>query len=198
MKKIIRKEVRWESTRNRTYSVIQCEDCGRLTYERTQKRVQKALERACIHCTGQDRPERVKRLQASYRQDSRRSHPLYKSYQMMMARCFNPNHKSYSYYGGRGITVCTRWIVDFWAFVEDMGERPEGMTLDRIDGDGNYDPLNCKWSTHSEQMSNRNYHRNSLLTDEERKQMNAAKNLIRLRKNYVPTGRPVGRPRKNS
>jgi hypothetical protein len=72
----------------------------------------------------------------------------------MLARCRNLNDKDY---GGRGITVCDRWLV-FENFFEDMGERPEGMSLDRIDPNGNYEPSNCKWSTATEQSRNQRDH----------------------------------------
>lgn len=63
------------------------------------------------------------------------------------------NNKSYAHYGGRGITICDEWN-DFLVFLADMGKRPDGKTLDRIDPNGNYEPSNCKWSTQSEQMAN--------------------------------------------
>lgn len=80
--------------------------------------------------------------------------PTYTSWENMISRCYNTNNPQYSDYGGRGITVCPGWR-DFKNFLADMGERPYGLTLDRIDNDGNYELGNCKWSTRSEQQRNR-------------------------------------------
>ena len=72
----------------------------------------------------------------------------------MHQRCRNPKHKRFADYGGRGIQVCERWH-DFTNFLADMGEPPPGLTLDRKDNDGNYEPGNCRWATDTEQRSNK-------------------------------------------
>lgn len=77
----------------------------------------------------------------------------YKSWQMMWQRCTNPLFGSYKSYGALGVWVCERWR-SFANFVGDMGERPDGRTLDRIDPFGNYEPTNCRWATRAEQDAN--------------------------------------------
>lgn len=90
--------------------------------------------------------------------------PTYVSWSMMKQRCYNPNEVEYASYGGRGITVCDRWLDSFESFLEDMGERPSlRHSIDRYpDNSGNYEPGNCRWATQRQQ--NRNRRSNVLLT----------------------------------
>lgn len=79
--------------------------------------------------------------------------PTNSSWSAARNRCYNKNNKDYKDYGGRGIKMCDRWNK-FDLFLEDMGTRPEGLSLDRINNDGNYEPSNCRWATASQQNSN--------------------------------------------
>lgn len=83
------------------------------------------------------------------------------SYSAMLRRCHRPGSKSYEEYGGRGISVCARWVEGFINFLADMGERPPGTSIDRVDNNGNYEPGNCRWATRGEQARNKS---NTLLT----------------------------------
>ena len=85
-------------------------------------------------------------------------HPSFKVWEGMISRCKNPKNKDFALYGGRGINVCERW-TDPKNFAEDMGEKPPGHSLDRIDSNGNYCPENCRWATTMEQGANKRTNR---------------------------------------
>lgn len=95
--------------------------------------------------------------------DGRVKHPLYTTWLTMKDRCNNPRNRHFHNYGGRGIKVCDRWSKNggsgFWAFVEDMGARPDGYTLDRINNNMGYSPDNCRWASKIEQNLNKRTNR---------------------------------------
>lgn len=99
----------------------------------------------------------MKPISCGCKKNNRGFPKTYYSWKSMKERCHIETHHAYKNYGGRGVKVCERWLGDsgFENFTKDMGQRPEGKTLDRIDPDGDYTPKNCKWSTYKEQGENR-------------------------------------------
>lgn len=104
----------------------------------------------------------------------------YNSWRAMRERCCNPKYRCYARYGGRGIKVCERWqgADGFANFLQDMGERPNGMTLDRIDLDGNFEPNNCRWADQKTQLRNSSKVLNAILTADELKNASCCPNVV--------------------
>ncbi len=124
--------------------VMRCR-CGR-EFTATKTHLTKHPEAACRSCGS-----RFGALRRVGRKLSK--HPLYKCWYGMMQRCENPKAQAYYNYGARGITVCERWH-DFQCFADDMGSRPEGLTLERRENDAGYSPDNCYWATPKAQNNN--------------------------------------------
>lgn len=101
--------------------------------------------------------QRTKESRTTHGMSLTSEHAIWKS---MFQRCTNPNNKAYKYYGGHGIKICKSWR-SFSNFFEDMGEKPKGLTLERINNNGNYELSNCKWATRTEQMHNQRIRKNN-------------------------------------
>lgn len=98
----------------------------------------------------------TKQLQAALRvTHGMSSSSEYHTWQQMIARCTNPNNVRFKHYGGRGISACPEWLDSFEVFYNDMGARPKGLSLDRINNDGNYSKFNCRWADIETQNRNK-------------------------------------------
>lgn len=132
-------------------------DCGG-THEATGTTLRSGKCVTCKDCRKEHQAKRKTIHGCSY-SDTFKGTPAYRSWIAMKARCYNPDSSSFKNYGARGIKVCDRWLEPdgkgFLNFLEDVGERPDGMTLDRIDSNEMYKPGNCKWSTYKEQAANK-------------------------------------------
>lgn len=135
-------------------------DCGSITVIQ-QKRLVSGHTKSC----GCIRREGTATKHGNRRRGS--TSPTYVSWQAMIQRCGDPAREAFAGYGGVGVTVCERW-KSFQAFLEDMGERPAGTTIDRIDGSLGYQPVNCRWATAIEQANNKRTNRQITMNGETR------------------------------
>ena len=131
-------------------------ECGNIT-QSTIQNVKRGASKSCGCVKDKNAADR-------FRSHGLRDHPMYHTWNSMMQRCFNPKNTAYCYYGGAGITVCDRWAdkhTGISNFIEDMGPRPAGLTLDRVDVKGSYCKENCRWVDMSHQGFNRGIQKNN-------------------------------------
>jgi hypothetical protein len=128
------------------YWLCRC-DCGNTTIVQGKK-LRNGHTQSCGHWR-QDGSHRRTHGEAAVGHETRE----YITWKSMIDRCSRQNNKSFKYYGGRGIKVCERWHK-FENFLADMGRRPPGHSIERVDNDGNYEPINCKWIPQSDQAKN--------------------------------------------
>lgn len=131
-------------------------DCGNENYIARLDQVKRGLIESC-GCLRNERAATRCRLRIKHGHSRKGDRSTeYVSWRNMLGRCTDPNNERYPQYGGRGITVCERWLNSFPTFLADMGPKPDSSyTIGRLDNDGNYELSNCRWETPTQQNRNR-------------------------------------------
>lgn len=144
----------WDGSRTRVRWACLC-DCGKTPIVMSQGLLNGTT--SSCGCYGQ---ETRAKANTTHGKAHTREHKIWGAAKQ---RCTNPKANAYHRYGGRGIKFCERWFNDFAVFLSDMGACPEGHSLDRINNNGNYEPSNCRWASHMDQMSNTNQTKYALI-----------------------------------
>lgn len=129
-------------------------DCGNSTVVHTSA-LRGGQTRSCGCLKNELASARAVAMNYKHGHKTGRVSPEYHTWSSMKTRCFSPKHEAWKDYGGRGIAVCDRWRKSFADFLADVGPRPNGTVLDRINNDGNYEPGNVRWTNQSTNLRNR-------------------------------------------